>query len=148
MNLSALRTRAAAGLDPTDACALLDALDAAEQERNAALQALRREQRRRMADIGQRSLFAAVPHNGRPTSQAAARSMAGEINNLRMRVFAFIRDTGEHGATGEEIEHALHGTHQTISARPGEPEKAGLVRDSGRKRLTASGRLAIVWVKI
>lgn len=48
-----------------------------------------------------------------------------------------LRQRGPNGATCAEVEQALRLPHQTASAR---------IRDSGARRLTPSGRKAIVWV--
>lgn len=52
----------------------------------------------------------------------------------------------ERGATTDEIEVAMAGRHQSVSPRVIELERAGLIRRSGEKRATRSGRLAHVYV--
>ncbi len=50
------------------------------------------------------------------------------------------------GATCDEVEVSLGGRHQTISSAVNRIMKSGLVKDSGIRRKTRSGRKAIVWV--
>jgi len=50
------------------------------------------------------------------------------------------------GATDEEVELAFGLAHQTVSPRRRELVLAGLVKDSGERRKTSSGRQATVWV--
>jgi hypothetical protein len=80
-----------------------------------------------------------------PTSQAAAESM-GNPATLRRKVYELL--AGAHmgwGRTDEEIQDALGMPANTERPRRRELERAGLVRDSGRKRPTRSGRSAVVW---
>lgn len=86
-------------------------------------------------------------HNAPPgTSDAAARSIAPLTGTLRERVLAFIRDRGPDGATDDEGEQALDLRPQTYTPRRGELVQLGCVIDSGRRRPTASGRSAAVWI--
>jgi hypothetical protein len=62
-------------------------------------------------------------------------------------VLDLITDQKTHGATDDEIEHALGLRHQSASARRNGLMKLGLVVDSGLKRRTHSGRQAVVWVR-
>lgn len=69
------------------------------------------------------------------------------------RIFNFIHDAGPNGATCEEIEKALHFSHQSVSARLYEAEAARKISpkmDDGVsiKRPTSSGKPAIVWVAV
>lgn len=80
------------------------------------------------------------------TSDVAAGRIAEYANILRTRVFAFIVQQGPHGATDDEGEAALGIKPQTYTPRRGELVALGLVVDSGRRRDTASGRPAAVWV--
>jgi len=80
------------------------------------------------------------------TSGVAADRIAGHANILRARVFAFIVQQGPHGATDDEGEAALGIKPQTYTPRRGELVALGLVVDSGRRRSTASGRPAAVWM--
>lgn len=80
------------------------------------------------------------------TSGVAADRIAGHAKDLRARVLAFIVGQGPHGATDDEGEAALGIKCQTYTPRRGELVALGLVVDSGRRRNTASGRPAAVWV--
>lgn len=80
------------------------------------------------------------------TSEVAAKRIAGHAKNLRARVLAFIIGRGPHGATDDEGEAVLGIKCQTYTPRRGELVALGLVVDSGRRRNTASGRPAAVWV--
>jgi len=80
------------------------------------------------------------------TSGVAADRIAGHAKDLRARVLAFIVEQGPHGATDDEGEAVLGIKPQTYTPRRGELVALGLVVDSGRRRNTASGRPAAVWV--
>lgn len=80
------------------------------------------------------------------TSGVAADRIVGHAKDLRARVLAFIVEQGPHGATDDEGEAALSIKPQTYTPRRGELVALGLVVDSGRRRNTASGRPAAVWV--
>ena len=98
------------------------------------------------------STFARLPlmppvRNDAPeTSRVAADRIAGHAKDLRARVLAFIVEQGPHGATDDEGEAVLGIKPQTYTPRRGELVALGLVVDSGRRRNTASGRPAAVWV--
>lgn len=65
---------------------------------------------------------------------------------LRKRVFRWIAQQEEFGATNEEISKSTDMRLQTVCARRNELGKKLLVVDSGRRRATESGRNAIVWI--
>ncbi len=73
-----------------------------------------------------------------------ARKLSGSL--WTARVFEFIHKRGERGATDEEIRIGLKCHDNTTRPRRVQLRDEGHVRNSGRKRLTASGRDAIVWV--
>lgn len=83
---------------------------------------------------------------GSSTSYAAAASVANDAASMEQQVHSFICDAGPHGATDSELEEKLAMRHQTASARRRTLVLKGKVQDSGRKRATASGRQAVVWV--
>jgi hypothetical protein len=91
-------------------------------------------------------LFAYVPHNGTDTSRAAAESMAPHVSEIERNVLDFVIDAGPRGATCDEAETLLEYTHQTASARLRGLVLKGLIRDSGARRPTRSGRAARVYV--
>lgn len=82
----------------------------------------------------------------RDTSEAAAASIIMKLGELQTEVFTFIRALGFVGATDEEIQRGLNMRPNTARPRRRELEMKGLVFDSGRRRITSSGRDAIVWV--
>lgn len=87
-----------------------------------------------------------APHvRGSATSAAAAASLTPEtLGSLQRRVFEFIRDRGEEGATDEECQRELGMNPSTQRPRRGELADAGLIVESGT-RLTSSRRRATVW---
>ena len=87
-------------------------------------------------------------HHNAPagTSSVAASLIAGHAKDLRSLVLAFIVRQGPHGGTDDDGESALGIRCSTYTPRRGELVKLGLVVDSGRRRNTASGRPAAVWV--
>jgi Mn-dependent DtxR family transcriptional regulator len=62
---------------------------------------------------------------------------------LRTRVYSVL--WGSDGLTCAEVEERLSLAHQTASARINELARMGVIKDSGERRLTPSGRAAIVW---
>lgn len=80
------------------------------------------------------------------TSQAAGDSVRESAGTLRSRVLELLRTVGHNGATDEEIQRVLGMNPSTQRPRRIELVKAGRVVDSGRVRLTTSGRHATVWV--
>lgn len=86
------------------------------------------------------------PHVHQDTSVAAAISILEHAENLRARIYRFIKRTDRHGATDDELEIASSQRHQTVSARRRELVLMNAIEDSGQRRQTRSGRNAIVWV--
>lgn len=86
---------------------------------------------------------------GCDTSKAAADSMRSTAGSLRNRILEEIQLSGLTGRTCDELE-VRHGRHQTVSARVRELVMQGAIKDSGRRRVTRSGRQAriYVWVPI
>ncbi|GMV98047.1 MAG: hypothetical protein HRF43_09805 [Phycisphaerae bacterium] len=80
------------------------------------------------------------------TSIDARYSVAGRALDARSRVLSYIEQRGSAGATDEEVRVALGMRVQTQTPRRGELVKLGLIRDSGRRRPTSTGRAAVVWV--
>lgn len=87
-----------------------------------------------------------VRHDARPTSVAAAASVAGVTGEARLRVLAFIRASGETGCTDEQCIDGTGMSPSTVRPRRVELVQQGYVRDSGRTRETRSRRAAVVWV--
>jgi hypothetical protein len=87
------------------------------------------------------------PHNGTPTSKAAAQEIRHTADNLRARVYEFIALCGENGATREECEIGLEMPGSTVRPRVVELMKAGKVREvPDVTRATESGRQAAILV--
>ena len=62
------------------------------------------------------------------------------------RIQQLLEQLGEEGATDDEIEAQLRLLHQTASSQRRALVKKGITVNSGRTRLTRSGRKATVWV--
>ena len=82
------------------------------------------------------------PHVGAATSLAAAIAIEPSADTLRGEVLAELR---KRDATDEQLQMRLHMNPSTQRPRRVELVKMGLVRDSGMRRNTSSGRKAIVW---
>lgn len=80
------------------------------------------------------------------TSREAAIRIMMTAENLRSRVYRFIMNKGEYGATDGEIQKALRMEGSTQRPRRVELQEKNLIKDSGIKRKTRSGRRAVVWV--
>lgn len=88
-----------------------------------------------------------APHNGTPTSKAAAESLTPEtLRGLRAKVYDTIavRTLSGMGTTSDDIEAMWGARHQTISARVHELAGGGLIEGRGT-RLTRSGRKAVAY---
>lgn len=81
------------------------------------------------------------------TSLEAYESVKPYKHTQRSRVLAFLREQ-TNGATDEEIMIALGIRYSSVNpARKGLVDD-GLVQNSGQRRLTTSGRAAIVWIAV
>ena len=96
-------------------------------------------------------LFGQQPYGGVPphvkdsdTSREAAMSVLPKAGSKRRRIFDLI--AGSKGVTDDELEGLTGWRHQTVSARRRELVLLELVKDSGERRKTSSGRSATVWV--
>lgn len=83
---------------------------------------------------------------GSDTSEAAAESLEPSLNRLEAQVFSAIAARGEQGVTDDELELMTGLRHQTVSARRRTLVLKQLICDSTRRRLTRSGRSAVVWI--
>ena len=91
-------------------------------------------------------LYAGLPGyvQGSDTSRDAAISMQEASHVIRAKIYEYLKEKG--GATCDDIEIALHLTHQTASARLSELSlKFRLIHDSGARKPTRSGRSAKIW---
>ncbi len=80
----------------------------------------------------------------RDTTQEAKETV--DTSRLRRIVYSAVRYKGQHGMTCDELELFCKLTHQTAGPRLRELFLSGRIKDSGLRRLTRSGRKAIVWV--
>jgi len=86
------------------------------------------------------------PHS--ETSKDAADAAAPKATTERERVHAFIlaqQKVGQIGSTDEETAITLDMNPSTVRPRRVELLEQGRVQDSGQRRLTKSGRKAVVW---
>lgn len=89
----------------------------------------------------------APPHVEEDTSKAASMEIRLTAPKWRVRVLEYLTRASVYGgATCENVEEALGLRHQSAGPRIRELVQVGLVRDSGLRRLTRSGRSAIVWI--
>lgn len=80
------------------------------------------------------------------TSQAAAEAIKSRVAIYRDRILAEIKRSGALGRTDGELQEQLNMNGSTQRPRRIELVDAGLVKDSGRTRKSASGRACVVWV--
>lgn len=85
-----------------------------------------------------------APHNGTPTSIAAAESIVGHLGRMELLVLRCI--IGLNGCTSEEIESATQLNGNTIRPRVVTLREKGYVKDLDGTRTTRSGRQAAVHV--
>ena len=76
------------------------------------------------------------------TSKAAAKQIEPTAGTLRRLVYDAIR---ARPMTDAELQEALGLEGSTERPRRREVQRAGLIEDSGDRRPTPSGRLAVVW---
>jgi DNA-binding transcriptional ArsR family regulator len=89
-----------------------------------------------------------LPHNGTPTSRAAAEGARPAAGSRRLQVLEAVKARGDDGATAEELERALGLSGNTIRPRLVELRAAGLVRVTTRMRPTINGYDAAVYVAV
>ena len=92
----------------------------------------------------QGDLLSWVPHNGTDTSRDAAESMRPHVSDMEGQILVVLRARGN--LTCDEVECFLGFAHQTASARLKGLADKGLIKDSGARRPTRSGRMARVYV--
>ena len=80
------------------------------------------------------------------TSREAADSVAESAGTLRAKVLAYLKTNGPQ--TDEELQLALRMNPSTERPRRIELVRCGLVRDSGRRATTNSGRSAVLWESV
>lgn len=90
-------------------------------------------------------LFSRLYVSGSDTSENAADEIVALASELRRRVYAELLKYPL-GLTDHQLQDFLAMNPSTERPRRVELVRAGLVRDSGLRRLTPSGRKAVVWV--
>jgi len=83
---------------------------------------------------------------GSETSKAAADEIRDDLHKLQKLVLDAIRASKDNGLTDQQIQTLLNMGPATECPRRIELREKGLIKDSGTKRLTRSGRKATVWV--
>ncbi len=89
-----------------------------------------------------------APHvAGSETSREAAIKIEPVAGTIRRRVLDYMRTLCSYdiGATDQMMQQDLHLDASTRRPRRVELVQGGWVRDSGRKRKTRSGRMAVIW---
>ena len=84
--------------------------------------------------------------NAPETSRLAAESLAPLAGSIRARVLEVIANAGPSGAIGDDVAEHLELLVYQVRARISELRAAGLIADSERRRIGASGRPGVVWV--
>ncbi len=92
-------------------------------------------------------------YDGRPpcqvhseTSIQAAEEISDDAISIRSRVYRFIEDRGDGGATDQEVQVSLSMNVCTEVPRRRELQLNGKVVDSGQRRLTMARKKAVVWM--
>lgn len=82
----------------------------------------------------------------RPTSIEAQRKAAPRMSSQRARVYQFLIDRMEKGATDQEMQVALKMSGDTLRPTRGKLLKENLIYDSGKTRKNENGNDCIVWI--
>jgi hypothetical protein len=82
----------------------------------------------------------------RATSIQAQIKAAPRMSEKRARVFQYLVDRMERGATDQEMQAALKMSGDTLRPTRGKLLKEGLIYDSGTTRKNENGNDCIVWV--
>lgn len=85
-------------------------------------------------------------HGGNPESTDAFKKASEHQDEDKRRIYWFVRDRGEVGATAHEISRGTGIKYQTVSGRCGDLKRDGMLRKSGRRRPTDTGAAAAVLV--
>lgn len=98
--------------------------------------------------MDQPDLFDLKYVRGSETSKEAAIAAEPNAGTQRRLVLDALRWQRTFGLTDHEMQEDLQMNPSTQRPRRVELVKAGLVKESGRFRLTPSGRRAVVWVAV
>lgn len=82
----------------------------------------------------------------RQASIDAFHKAAPKFGSNRAKVYQFIVDKQEHGATDQEIQAALKMPGDTLRPTRLSLLKSGLIYDSGKTRRNANNNECVVWV--
>lgn len=83
---------------------------------------------------------------GNKASKAAAKKIEPKLHKIRGRVFDFIKQSGDVGATGSEIAYALDVLPYTAKPRCTELKDWGYIKDSGLMRNNDNEEPETVWL--
>ena len=86
-----------------------------------------------------------APHSNDTTSLEAAARITVHLQRLEVIVLEYLMRRGEYGATDQEVEVGTGLGGNTVRPRRRSLLLKNLIADSGKVRLTDSGRRAIVW---
>jgi len=98
-----------------------------------------------LSDAGANQLGASHEY-GPETERAAAYRNMPKSGSQRLRVLECLYAAGLRGRTDQEMEEILGLKRPSPGSRRGELVQGGWVKDSGRRRATDLGNLAVVWV--
>jgi hypothetical protein len=84
-------------------------------------------------------------NKGTDTAVAAGRSVADKLPALHHKVTAAIEASGSYGMTADELAMMFGMERHALRPRTAELRALGKIADSGKRRLTITGRKAIVW---
>jgi hypothetical protein len=84
-------------------------------------------------------------HRGVDTSIAAAQAVTSKLGRLQRLALDAIEARGAGGLTTDELAEALGLDRYSIQPRTSELRRKSMIVDSGRRRLNASRKRAIVW---
>ncbi len=79
------------------------------------------------------------------TSRAAAKTASTNAKSVRARVLAYLSPFTTIGVTCDDVERNLGLRPNVASARLWELRRDGAIIDSGQRRATSRGSLAVVW---
>lgn len=89
---------------------------------------------------------AGVGFTNQSTSREAAEAIMAKLALKERHVYLAIMAAGAQGACSHELEGSLHLPHTSVSPRITGLKDRALIRDTGIRRKTPSGRNAIAWV--
>ena len=87
-----------------------------------------------------------ISKNAKGTSRNAANKILPRSGSIRQKVYEAIQHKHMGGLTDHELEQALNGKHQTVSASRRSLVLDGFIVDSGQTRKNPQGNDCIVWI--